>query len=376
MAYSKNYSNTVVVGYPGMVFRLNAFLMALASEKFNGSVSYSGFRRAVKWKKIFLRPLEWVIFIANLILSDTVLIVAACHHSNQCRFALKFARFFKKRLIVDFYISHYETRVLDRGLYAPDSEEAKRFWEFDRQALELADLVLFLNQAEKEYYCQSLGIEPSVINSQILPITNGHQFRKSALPWHAGKNDRPRFAWWGREVTNPIHGLDLLIQGFYNAGPIADLVLCLNSDDDKHRLFEKYPELEECSWILVRTDLNFADGSLPKYLVSKVDFAVGPIGESDKSKVVVANKVIDAISLGIPLVTQRSEGMCELLTEPVIKACFTYNEVFNCGKKKMRCPTIDVREFQEACRHAFQDVFSMNQFGHRLRSILRELPFK
>jgi glycosyltransferase involved in cell wall biosynthesis len=373
MKNSSEYQNVMVVGNPGMVFRLNAFLMALASEKFNGSVTYCGFKQAAKWKKLYLRPLDWVNFVANLILSDTILIVAACHHSNSGRVALRVARFFRKRLIVDFYISHYETRVLDRKLYAPDSKEAKRFWKWDRQALEMADLVLFLNAAEKEYYCRSLGLDPKGIKSMILPVTNDHQFRAAALPWHSGKTERPRFAWWGREVTNPIHGLDLIIQSFQQAEQAGELVLCLNSEEDRHRLLEKYSELEKCPWIMIRTDLHFADGSLPAFLASEIDFAIGPLGESDKSKVVVANKVIDAISLGIPVITQRSKGMRELLHKPVIKACFTYSEVFKQGERKIDPPKVDVRAFQEACRHNFLEIFSMKQFGHKLRSILNGL---
>lgn len=363
--------NLLVIGTPGMVYRLNAFLYAFSSEKFKGSLCYFSFRKGSRVKRVLTRPIDWCLLTAQIFLADTILVAAACHHSRQGRWAIRLGNWLRKTIIVDFYISHYETRVLDRKMYASDSVEAKRFYQIDRYALLSSDICLFLNQAECNYYCSALDIDPSVLNVEILPVTNDHLFTPAKLPWHTGATDVPVFAWWGREVSNPIHGLDAIITHFIKEKNDARLVLCLDSEKDRGFLMKKYHQLHNHDRIELRTDLFFSNGSLPDFLQNKVDFAIGPIGQSTKAKTVLANKFVDALFMGLPIYCQVSEGMNDLLPADLIQQLFEVS--VNDNQVGFPPPQkIDVLKYQQLCRLAVSNTFTLKSFAERARSVFSE----
>ena len=67
--------------------------------------------------------------------------------------------------------------------------------------------------------------------------------------------------------------------------------------------------------IFVRNDFNFKNKKLENFLINKCDLALGNFGNSQKALYVLPNKVIEATSLKIPIITGESIGPLEFFNE-------------------------------------------------------------
>jgi len=63
--------------------------------------------------------------------------------------------------------------------------------------------------------------------------------------------------------------------------------------------------------VFLRKDLSYSNGSLPQYLVDNCDLALGIFGNTDKAFNCVPNKLVEALSLGIPTLTMNSSALKE-----------------------------------------------------------------
>jgi len=63
--------------------------------------------------------------------------------------------------------------------------------------------------------------------------------------------------------------------------------------------------------VVLRKDLSFPDGSLPKYLIDNCDLACWYLGDTDKARYAVPNKLIEALAMESPTLTMNSPGLRE-----------------------------------------------------------------
>ena len=57
--------------------------------------------------------------------------------------------------------------------------------------------------------------------------------------------------------------------------------------------------------------MSFFDGKLPEYLIDNCDLALGIFGETLKAERAIPNKVVEALSMGIPTLTRHSPALNE-----------------------------------------------------------------
>ena len=82
-------------------------------------------------------------------------------------------------------------------------------------------------------------------------------------------------------------------------------------DNDLFATYVREIKSEQLERVFLRKDLNFADCSLPNYLVNNCDLALGIFGNTDKAYNTVPNKLIEALSMGIPTLTLSSSALKE-----------------------------------------------------------------
>ena len=70
-------------------------------------------------------------------------------------------------------------------------------------------------------------------------------------------------------------------------------------------------KLELGKLVALRQDLKFIDSSLPRYLIENCDLALGIFGDTEKAKAAVPNKLIEALTLGIPSLTMSTSALEE-----------------------------------------------------------------
>jgi glycosyltransferase involved in cell wall biosynthesis len=67
----------------------------------------------------------------------------------------------------------------------------------------------------------------------------------------------------------------------------------------------------------LENDKNFADGSLETFLAERCDIALGTFGDTLRAGTVMVNKIIEAVSMGIPVLCRRTKALSEYFTDNV-----------------------------------------------------------
>lgn len=266
----------------------------------------------IGYRIIFLCKQVFAIFVSD--------VVFFCNMGIDYRL-FKIAVFLRKRIIVDFYISRYQTSVLSRKTIPIGSKLAIKLLHEEMEIVEKSTVLIFLNNTERDFYLSfTKGIPQS---STIIPLITCDYNKKAALNyWHNGK--KLCFCWWGGEL-NPIHGLGNIIKGLKiieEQGIQFDFFIFGYDESYGNTYYNKL--LSEVGWekkIFPRYDLTIQNGGLIDFLVENCDLAFGPLSLEPKAKSVITNKALDSINLGIPLVTIESPAMREYFDDDSVWYC-------------------------------------------------------
>ncbi|MGL5942329.1 MAG: glycosyltransferase [Waterburya sp.] len=235
-------------------------------------------------------------------------------NSRFIRSAIWAVKIFRKQLITEMYISIYDTFVRDKKILKgkqikPGSIQAKGMLAKDILALTKSDFIIHTANHELTYWEKLLKIKIAQEKVFIAPNFNVSQLihrRKRT------DDDNLKICWWGTFI--PLHGLENILQAMKilqaNKLKFSCNLFGVNNDS-----FSKYVEkikleqLENC--VYLRKDLSFTDNSLPKYLIDNCDLALGIFGNTDKAYNAVPNKLVEALSMGIPTLTMNSPALKE-----------------------------------------------------------------
>lgn len=324
------------------------------SKDFGLIVDTQGFGyRLPRIMRVSLR-LSFTIF--AYLVSDIVVIQPMSHTSPYSRLVYRLNRLFRKQILVDIYISNFETLIIDRKRFAPDSERSKQLKSRDRAAVLAGAPSVFLTSAEKSYYSEILGLDAFSLRTTILPLVTPER-PMATRPFLSGKSSQPTIAWWGRQ-GNPLHGFEniaaacklLLTEGFQGS-----FAFFASGGKDWAEYHAKFSHLADHPQVLFSKDYNFNNGKLTEFLVEKTDLALGTFGDTRKARTVLVNKVLDASAFGLPCLTQFSEGMAEFFEDG----------------KTIRIADIDPEKIAEAIRSATSRPQELMKIGDNARRLVR-----
>jgi hypothetical protein len=307
-----------------------------------------------------------------IMMSDIVFVLAMNHY--KYRFEIYVAKIFNKKIILDFYISSFDTMIIDRHLYPIKSNKAKKYYNVDRNVLRLSDIILFLNKTESIRYSEILNITLNKLNYRIVPLAiDSKPFGR--LPYLNMENEIFRICWWGAYL--PLHGLEKIIYAcellvhekfnfeFYIFGTSYKKSLPYFDIIKKKKLEDR---------IFINNDYSFSNNLLTNFVKTNCDLVLGNFGDSEKAKNVIVNKVIDGISMKIPVLTGESNANanyfdnfsdiwnCDNTSESIKNSIF---DISQCEKKE-----IEMRV--ENSYKIYQDNFSINNFKKNILDLLGE----
>ena len=237
--------------------------------------------------------------------------------------ALWAAKTFRKKLIVEMYISIYDTFVGDRKPLKGKQIEvgsrlAKSMLRKDVLALTQSDFIIHTAQHELSYWEKLLEIEIERQKVAIAPNFNVSDLVRS----HQSRDDTLSICWWGTFI--PLHGLDNILQAMQILQQQGVRFTCslFGVDNDLFVTYsQKIEQAQLQDWVHLRKDLRFSDRSLPEYLVQHCDLALGIFGNTAKAGNTVPNKLIEALSMAIPTLTRSS---------PALNEFFASNDLWTC----------------------------------------------
>lgn len=277
-----------------------------------------------------------------------------------------------KETIVDVYISQYQTLVLSRKTIAEDSRRAQRIFKRERYIFEHATKAVFLNESERDFYCQTVSCWPS--NSFMIPLYNAPK-REAEAGYFKGTKSRPCFCWWGGE-NNPLHGLPNIVRGLKlleEAGQDFDFHIFGWDEQQGEDYYGRI--LHEVGWedkVVPRYDLSMADGSLEEFLSYQCDIAFGPLSREPKALNVITNKALDAINMKIPLVMVDAPAMRAFFDDECVCYCDDVSPEGIC--RHLKSVLRDDRTAQRVSRAhgVLEKNFGTKKLNERFISMLEE----
>ncbi|MDH3592412.1 MAG: glycosyltransferase [Planctomycetota bacterium] len=220
---------------------------------------------------------------------------------------------FKRRpLVLDAFLSLYDTTVVDRKLLAPTSLAARALFRFERAALRVADLVLTDTAAHADFMAGTFAVPaerfvPIPVGSLIeaplaVPVPAPVGARGGAAP------ARPFTAYFCGTFV-PLQGLPYILDAAQQA---PDLHFHIQGDGpDGPRIAEEVAARDLAN---VRLERVFLPRSEIEKRLAAADAVLGVFGEGAKARRVVPCKVYDGLAAGLPVVTGGGPGPEELLT--------------------------------------------------------------
>jgi len=247
---------------------------------------------ALLWRFARMRDASEVIFVPDFRHKDVPL-------------AWAIARCSRRKLVFDPLVSRYETRVLDREDIRPGSAQARHNRNIDRISMRLADLVLADTAAHAGHYASEFSIRTGKI--KVLPVGFDEDlFTPSPLPS-------------GGEVCNvlfygtylPLHGIDTIVEA---AAILRDAPVSFTLVGEGQTL----ADMKARARALPEEKIAFRPPVPPADLtrvIAGADVVLGIFGTTPKARLVVPNKIYQALAVGRALITARTPAIGEFFKE-------------------------------------------------------------
>ncbi|PZL77905.1 hypothetical protein CI088_01250 [Enterococcus plantarum] len=312
--------------------------------------------------------------IANLlmIINSDVVFVGPIQHNNRL---IRVAKFFNKKIITDFYMSFFDSQVNDYKQTEAGSKKANKLKRIDKYALENSEIVIFLNETEREYFCSVLDVDYSKLNTVIIPLCIDKK-PKANLNYFHRKSEVLNLCWVGTFI--PLQGLDKIIESLKIIVDEGFTTIHLTIWGNSLMRSEPYKEIIKNKGLDKYVTIINKWGAKEEwytFIKENCDITLGIFGDSLKAKHVVANKVIDGIAFKTPTITGNSSGLCEFFNGE--KNIFiVHNEPKDIAKKILEISEMDLKTLEtriENSYNIYEENFSYENFKKNMSSLFKIL---
>lgn len=187
------------------------------------------------------------------------------------------SKFKKTQVMIDFFISMYDTFVCDRQIIRPGSLAAKFFHLIDRRTVHLADWIITDTKAHGEFFAAEFGADPNKLEVLYLEADREIYYPR-ATEETAGK-DRFTVLYFGSIL--PLQGVETVLEaawllkenndiGFVVIGPVKDGTKRYKGDNIEYidwlpqmELADKIAEADLCLAGHFNASINKAKRTIP-----------------------------------------------------------------------------------------------------------------
>ncbi len=218
---------------------------------------------------------------------------------------IKFAKkLTKKPIVLDAFVSQYLSNIYDRQLYSQWSFKAKKIRKQEKKACELADLILLDTQAQIDYFVNTYKINKEKFvrifvganNKIYFPQKNKKEVNKFIVHWHG--------------FIVPFYAVKIIIQAAEilknNSDILFKIVTRNNKQAQKVKKLAKELNLQNIKFYKEKTFAGLAK------FINLADICLGIFGNNTKAKIVIPNKIYEAIACFKPVITANHNAIKEL----------------------------------------------------------------
>lgn len=217
------------------------------------------------------------------------------------------ARIRRVPVVLDIFISLYDTVVSDRGLLAPSSLQARFLRLADTVACRLADRVVADTPAHAEFYASLTGTDPG----------------RFGVVWLGAQEDI-----FGPVTDSTLESNLVLFHGTFVPLQGLDTVIAaaeqLDADDVRFRIIGSGQDFQRIRRLVKSRGLGNVElmGLLPVESlpgeIARASICLGIFGESGKAMRVIPNKLFECLAVGRPVVTADT---------PAVRSAFRKTEL-------------------------------------------------
>ncbi len=278
------------------------------------------------------------------------------------------------RVAMDWFLSAYDTVVLDRRIIGPRHPVAWLLRAVEWLAVRATDRV-FMDTRTHATRMERLFSLPAGTCGSVWVGVEGGVFRPDRRDHVATTTDSDnspdalRVLFYGQFI--PLHGIPVIVEAarLLRGEPIEWLLIGEGQEAAHvHSLIDREP-LPRLRWI------KWAD--YPELLrhIADADLCLGIFGTSDKAASVIPNKVFQIMAMAKPLVTRDSEAIRELIPSPSVLA-----QLVPAGDPQALADAVmRFARYHRACPRDRLDPDAQPQFdeaavGRQLLAILQQAP--
>ena len=308
------------------------------------------------------------------VLCSDIVYVCILNVDVDILYAMFWARLFRKKIIVDYYVSIYSKVVMDEGWFKEGSFLGKLAKKLDHFYYNSGTRVLFLNEAERDSYCEFSEIKRKPEKERIITLCIEE---KEAV--EGNTSDKFNVCWWGAYL--PLHGLQYILQAAKcvkeRGLPIRWYIF--GNNDEKGlpyvELAKEYNIEDVCEF---NNTYSMKNGKLQAFLKTNCNVALGNFGGSPKAKLVMCNKVIEACSMKLPVLTGEAsayyvffDGKNDIYMAPNDPQLMAdkLEEIYNEEKQ-------DLSKRVNRSYEIYTECFTVKLFEKRFEQMLQELYIK
>ncbi|MBL9079844.1 MAG: glycosyltransferase [Planctomycetes bacterium] len=265
-------------------------------------------------------------------------------------------------IVLDLFLSAYDTVVEDRELVRPGSLLAAWLQRLDARACAAADLVLLDTPANAAYVAALTGLPAE--RFAWLPVGDPDA-EATVTPPAPSRDGRLRLLFFGTGV--PLHGLAVLIEAVAWV-PAVELTLVGGTPPDRARAVELLGDR-------LRLEPEFVDRARLQQLLHDAQLVAGVFGGSGKAQRVVPFKVVHALAAGRPVVTADTpalagwlDGCGAVATVPAADAA-----ALAAALRALAAAPDSLAAAAAAARPAFDRHFAVPCLARRWRELLARL---
>lgn len=217
-----------------------------------------------------------------------------------------FARFRGVPLVLDLFISAYDTLVFDRRLVREGSLGARLVRWVERLALRAADLVFLDTETHARRIEEVFDLPPGSCGAVLVGAESEH-FQPRASGAHRPPDGPLQVLFYGQFI--PLHGIETIVAtARLMQEEAVEWTLIGRGQQAKHirRLLQEVPlpKLRWTEWVKYAELHNW---------IAEADLCLGIFGTTEKAASVIPNKVFQTVATGRPIATRDSPAIRELL---------------------------------------------------------------
>ncbi len=359
-----------IMGEARGAYRTQAFVKMVLDHPDEFRLKYNSWFQGSKGmrfiKSFFLNPFS--------ILFADIVYVPALNVGLDILHEVLWAHLMRKQIIVEYYVSVYDTVILDRKMFSETSVLAKLAMKYDQLMVTAASKVIFLNLCEYNRYKEISNLTITDKKLRIIPLCIERRGERTNQNRRMG--DTFTMCWWGSYL--PLHGLGKLIDAvklLEEAGEDVQFYIFGNDSAKAKKYIEHVKQINLSDRIFFNHEYSFSNGLLEPFLLANCQLSFGIFGDSGKARNVIANKILDAVVLKSPILTGPSNALSDYFDGR--------NDLFYCeatpeaiaGKvrKIIAMDTTDLDKRVEKAYEIFEENFTVEKYKDKMMELLQEL---